>query len=87
MLGLSDDTPQIMMHLFCTFMDHQLPDIPNTGGKPFTHRHFVVFPATPDPKLSSVIIYQRHIHPPHFEIIGYNEKWPVHQVTLFDSEF
>lgn len=43
-LGPTDT--QIIIHLFCTFMDTQLPDYQNTG-RPFTGVHFVVTPDTP----------------------------------------
>jgi len=72
---------QIVLHLFCTFMDNAMPDQQTFNGKPFTNRHLVITPGTPDSTKTSVIIYQRHIHPPHFEIVSSqpNETWEVFQ--------
>jgi hypothetical protein len=61
---------QIIIHMFCTYMDSMMPRF--QVGKPFTSRHFVVFPQSLDKVKTSVVIYQPHVHPPHFE--GYANK-------------
>ena len=50
------------------------------AGKPFSSKHLIVYPDNPD-TTKSVIIYQRHIHPPHFEVVSSHpsETWPVFQ--------
>jgi len=69
---------QIVIHLFCVYMDTQLPRSPS--GKPFTSQYFVVFPDTPDAIPSHVKIYQQHIHPPHFKVVyGKGEIWETFQ--------
>jgi len=86
--GTTDDSgelptdAQILVHLFCTFMDLTL--VPDGTPAPFSSRHYVVFPD----KISNVtdfevVIHQAHIHPPHFEIVCHQENgnvlvWPCH---------
>jgi len=71
---------QIVVHLFCTFMDDQMLPDPQ-GSKTFTSKHFVVFPQTADSSKSNVILYQRHRYPPHFELVSAHptETWAVMQ--------
>jgi len=72
---------QIVIHLFCVFMDAQLPKDPRSpSGKPFTSQYFVVFPDTPDSLPSHIKIYQQHIHPPHFKVVhSKGEIWEAYQ--------
>lgn len=71
---------QIVFHLFCTFMDFVLPDQQSANGKPFTGK-YVAISETPDLSKSSVILYQRQVHPPHFEVVSSHptEVWQVMQ--------
>eukprot|EP01097_Dermamoeba_algensis_P002126 TRINITY_DN1845_c0_g1_i2.p1 TRINITY_DN1845_c0_g1~~TRINITY_DN1845_c0_g1_i2.p1 ORF type:complete len:352 (+),score=76.72 TRINITY_DN1845_c0_g1_i2:784-1839(+) len=66
---------QILIHLFCTYMDFLLLQDPLSEIKPFTYKYFICFPDTPEGKSSSVLIHQSHIHPPDFEVVYAKEKW------------
>jgi Cytochrome B561, N terminal len=61
---------QIIIHLFCTYMNLTLPPVP-MYRHPFTDRHFLRRPADPaDPRLNlDVAIYQAHVSRPHFEVV------------------
>ena len=88
---LPTDT-QIVLHLWSCFMDDMLTFDQNNNNYAFSSRYVIAAPDTPDTRKSSVIIYQKHIHPPHLEVVVYNserlddkkamsfnETWPVFQ--------
>jgi len=72
---------QIVMHLFCTFLDFRLVADPTTArtGKPFTSKYFLKSLAFLG-KNSHTVIYQRYTNPPHFELVlPENKIWPIQQ--------
>ncbi|XP_057243578.1 transmembrane protein 209 [Malurus melanocephalus] len=62
---------QILMHVFCTYLDSRLPPHPKyPDGKTFTSQHFIQTPDKPDTSNENVFcIYQSSINPPHYELI------------------
>jgi hypothetical protein len=77
---LPTDT-QILIHLFCTRMDDiLLPADPQHARNSFTTRHYVIWPQNPAKVNSNMIIYQPHLHPPHFNLIVEKETWPILKV-------
>jgi hypothetical protein len=82
---------QVVMHAFCTFLDTIIPDGAATG-RPFSSRFFLMHPDEPDvARKGSVVLYQRSIHPPHFEVVLDGQVWEVlpgrnnmfHAIVLF----
>ncbi|ORX82897.1 hypothetical protein K493DRAFT_320354 [Basidiobolus meristosporus CBS 931.73] len=71
---------QIVIHLFCAFMDLAMPaeTITAFGGSPFTFRHFVPVDGKPDAKDSIVQIKQLTRNPPHFCILVGNKCCDVY---------
>uniref|UniRef100_A0A8I5ZMG9 Transmembrane protein 209 n=1 Tax=Rattus norvegicus TaxID=10116 RepID=A0A8I5ZMG9_RAT len=61
----------IIMHVFCTYLDSRLPPHPKyPDGKTFTSQHFVQTPNKPDVTNENVFcVYQSAINPPHYELI------------------
>ncbi|KJE90196.1 hypothetical protein CAOG_01539 [Capsaspora owczarzaki ATCC 30864] len=71
---------QIVMHLFCTFLDFILPaDALVPKGKHFTARYFQLQLDSSEPPKHDVVIAQTNIHPPHFKIISMDERWEIFQ--------
>ncbi|XP_064392312.1 transmembrane protein 209-like [Halichondria panicea] len=63
---------QIVMHLFCTYMDSQFPPNPQypADGKAFSSRHFMKAPdKTSGLKKVDVCIYQESLNPPDYQIL------------------
>ncbi|NXC91827.1 TM209 protein, partial [Cercotrichas coryphoeus] len=62
---------QILMHVFCTYLDSRLPPHPKyPDGKTFTSQHFIQTPDKPDTSNENLFcIYQSSINPPHYELI------------------
>ncbi|NWR45068.1 TM209 protein, partial [Regulus satrapa] len=69
--GFSPLFTQILMHVFCTYLDSRLPPHPKyPDGKTFTSQHFIQTPDKPDTSNENVFcIYQSSINPPHYELI------------------
>ncbi|PSN34003.1 hypothetical protein C0J52_14608 [Blattella germanica] len=60
----------IIMHLFATYLDSQLPPLPqNPDGRPFTTQHFAKTPDKPPQGKNTLAIYQVQINPPHYVLI------------------
>ena len=69
---------QIVMHMFVTFMDQNMPAFDETSQTPFTSRHFVpVSGETDTTKSSDVKIVQCSVHPPHFRVVTKVGTWEV----------
>ncbi|NXD70589.1 TM209 protein, partial [Eolophus roseicapillus] len=68
---------QIIMHVFCTYLDSRLPPHPKyPDGKTFTSQHFVQTPDKPDTSNENVFcIYQSSINPPHYELIYQSQTY------------
>ncbi|XP_052226126.1 transmembrane protein 209-like isoform X2 [Dreissena polymorpha] len=61
---------QLVMHMFCTYMDSRLPpDLKYPDGKTFTSQHVVVTPDKPDLGKDNLLLYQSSISPPHFHVV------------------
>uniref|UniRef100_A0A5S6QRW8 Transmembrane protein 209 n=1 Tax=Trichuris muris TaxID=70415 RepID=A0A5S6QRW8_TRIMR len=66
---LPTDT-EILFHLFCTFLDNQLPVSPLClDGRTFSAEHVAKAPNVPCPCASTLCIYQTSVNPPHFQLI------------------
>ncbi|XP_069681862.1 transmembrane protein 209 isoform X2 [Periplaneta americana] len=60
----------IVMHLFATYLDSQLPPLPqNPDGRPFTSQHFAKTPDKPPQGKNTLAIYQVQINPPHYVLL------------------
>ena len=60
----------IVMHLFATYLDSQLPPLPqNPDGRPFTAQHFAKTPDKPTQTKNTLAIYQVQINPPHYVLL------------------
>lgn len=60
----------IVMHLFATYLDSQLPPLPqNPDGRPFTSMHFVKTPDKPPQGVNTRAIYQVQMNPPHYVLL------------------
>jgi len=72
---------KIIILLFCAFMDLKLPKQPLFEEKPFSSKHFIASTDKPDASGRSVVIFERSVQPPHFQIESSNpnETWPVEQ--------
>lgn len=69
---------QIIIHLFCTYMDELLSNDNSMFSQDlFTRYHYVRYPANPDKVHSNAKIYQSQIHPPHFNVIVGKETWHI----------
>ncbi|XP_063241850.1 transmembrane protein 209 isoform X1 [Bacillus rossius redtenbacheri] len=82
----------IVMHLLATYLDSQLPPVPqNPDGRPFTSQHFVKVPDKPPKNKNVPIIYQTQINPPHYVVVSGSETFDVgkghnnflHTILLF----
>ncbi|KFD67176.1 hypothetical protein M514_20612 [Trichuris suis] len=70
---LPTDT-EILFHLFCTFLDNQLPISPLClDGRTFSAEHVAKAPNVPCTGPSTLCIYQAAVNPPHFQLIHGNE--------------
>ncbi|XP_068760349.1 transmembrane protein 209-like [Montipora capricornis] len=84
---LSADS-QLLLHLFCTYMDSRLPADPTfPDGRTFTGLHFLKTPDKPSARKSDLCIYQSRLHPPHFKVIVEDEVFdmPKGQNNLFHT--
>jgi len=70
---------QILMHLFCCLLDEKMPaNNPLFKEKPFSGQYFLTAPTDPGTSKSPILIYQSHLHPPHFDlIINGEEYWEI----------
>ncbi|XP_001636404.2 transmembrane protein 209 isoform X2 [Nematostella vectensis] len=70
---------QIVMHLFCTYMDSRLPADPRfPDGRTFTGLHFLKTPDKPaDARKSDLSIYMARLHPPHYKIVVKDEVYDI----------
>ncbi|CDW55250.1 transmembrane protein 209 [Trichuris trichiura] len=74
---LPTDT-EILFHLFCTFLDNQLPISPLClDGRTFSAEHVARAPNVPSTGPSTLCIYQAAVNPPHFQLIHGNEWYDV----------
>ncbi|PIK41025.1 putative transmembrane protein [Apostichopus japonicus] len=68
----------LVMHMFCTFMDSQLPPDPKyPDGKTFTTRYFMKTPDKPDLKKDNILMFQTKITPAHYKIILGDDTWDL----------
>ncbi|XP_065674400.1 transmembrane protein 209 isoform X2 [Hydra vulgaris] len=64
---------QVLMHLFCTYMDTHLPANPRyPSGKSFSGLYFLKTPAKTSERTSNLSLYQSRIQPPHFKLLVEN---------------
>ena len=75
------DMFQIVMHLFATYLDSQLPPLPqNPDGRPFTSMHFVKTPDKPPQGVNTLAIYQVQMNPPHYVLLEGEDTLEVAKV-------
>lgn len=75
------DLFQIVMHLFATYLDSQLPPLPqNPDGRPFTSMHFVKTPDKPPQGVNKLAIYQVQMNPPHYVLLEGEDTLEVAKV-------
>jgi len=71
---------QIIIHLFCTYMDTHLPSNPRyPEGKSFSGLHFLKAPTKPSEKKSDLVVYQVRTHKPHFRVIVETDVFDIPQ--------
>jgi len=69
------------MHLFATYLDSQLPPLPqNPDGRPFTSMHFVKTPDKPPQGVNTLAIYQVQMNPPHYVLLEGEDTLEVAKV-------
>jgi hypothetical protein len=69
------------MHLFATYLDSQLPPLPqNPDGRPFTSVHFVKTPDKPPQGVNTLAIYQVQMNPPHYVLLEGEDTLEVAKV-------
>ncbi|KAJ9587901.1 hypothetical protein L9F63_018682, partial [Diploptera punctata] len=82
----------IVMHLFATYLDSQLPPLPqNPDGRPFTAQHFAKTPDKPVQNRNTLTIYQVQISPAHYILLNGEDTLEVpkgrnnllHTILLF----
>ena len=75
---------QLVMHLVAAYFDSQLFPLPHTApdGRQFSSAHFFKVPATPAKNKKSLIIYQKSINPPHFQLIIGEETYDISRVRI-----
>lgn len=82
----------LVMHMFCSFMDSQLPPDPKyPDGKTFTSRYFMKTPDKPDLKKDNILMFQTKETPPHYKVIIGDDTWDLskgrnnmfHAILLF----
>ena len=72
------------MHLFATYLDSQLPPLPqNPDGRPFTAQHFAKIPDKPSQNKNTLAIYQVQINPPHYVLLDGEDKLEVPKVSEY----
>jgi hypothetical protein len=60
----------VVMHLFATYLDSQLPPLPqNPVSRPFTSSHFAQTPNKPPQGNNTLAIYQVQVNPPHYVLL------------------
>ncbi|PNF40193.1 Transmembrane protein 209 [Cryptotermes secundus] len=60
----------VVMHLFATYLDSQLPPLPqNPDGRPFTSSYFAKTPDKPPQGKNTFAIYQVQMNPPHYVLL------------------
>jgi hypothetical protein len=66
---------ELLMHIFCTFLDEQLASMTATPlDRPFTRKYFVPHGQQADPSQSDIQILQLFREPPHFRLVISAEK-------------
>ncbi|XP_053281888.1 transmembrane protein 209 isoform X2 [Pleuronectes platessa] len=79
----------ILMHMFCTYLDHRLPPNPKyPDGKTFTSQHFSHYQDKPDgTKENFCRIHQSSTTPPHYQLIyqGHIYSLPTGRNNLFHT--
>jgi len=69
------------MHLFATYLDSQLPPLPqNPDGRPFTSQHFAKTPDKPPQGKNTLAIYQVQMNPPHYVLLEGEDTLEVTKV-------
>jgi hypothetical protein len=69
------------MHLFATYLDSQLPPLPqNPDGRPFTTSHFAKTPDKPPQGKNTLAIYQVQMNPPHYVLLDGEDTLEVAKV-------
>jgi hypothetical protein len=69
------------MHLFSTYIDSQLPPLPqNPDGRPFTSSHFAKTPDKPPQGKNTLAIYQVQMNPPHYVLLDGEDTLEVAKV-------
>lgn len=62
--------PEILIHLFCTYMDTHLPSNPRyPDGKSFSGMHFLKSPQKSEERRSDLCIYQTRTKKAHFKVL------------------
>ena len=78
---------QIVMHVFCTYMNMLLPMTAADDTAPFVRAHVATSPLTPQKLHSSLMLYQAQLHPPHYDVLlnKYLVPLPRGASNLFDA--
>lgn len=74
----SNEDAQILIHLFCTFMDKHLPSEHYYDSQPFSSKHFVAFEECPSSRHDAIQIQQLHRQPPYFRLIAEKKIYEVY---------
>jgi hypothetical protein len=74
----SHEDSQILMHLFCAFMDEHLPCEQYYESQPFSAKHFVAFEENPSNRSDSIQIQQVQRQPPYFRLIAEKKIYEVY---------
>jgi hypothetical protein len=76
---MENDDSLILMHLFCTFMDENLPSERYYDSQPFSARHFVALEDNPSMRPGAIQIRQIQRQPPHFRFIAGEKEYEIQQ--------
>ncbi|PJF17402.1 hypothetical protein PSACC_02786 [Paramicrosporidium saccamoebae] len=77
--SMENDDSLILMHLFCTFMDENLPSERYYDSQPFSARHFVALEDNPSMRPGAIQIRQIQRQPPHFRFIAGEKEYEIQQ--------
>lgn len=69
---------QILINLFCTFMDENLPGETLHDTQPFSSRHFATNEESISGRFDAVQLQQTQTSPPQFQLIGGDSIYKVH---------
>lgn len=74
----AEDDSQMLVHLFCSFMDEHLPSESFYDPQPFSSCHFVAVDEKPSSSPNAVQIQQVSRHPSHFRLIAGQNIYDVY---------